>query len=460
MLSDSVKAAPALRSREDAAAAALLAPSAAAGEGAHPSTADFDAWFAGRAAAGRYQVRQIPFGALRGWSFEEGTGDLRHETGRFFSVEGLHVALEHDWYQPILHQPEVGVLGLLAKRFGGELHFLMQAKMEPGNPNLVQLSPTVQATYSNYTRVHRGKGTRYLEYFVGNRRGRVLADALQSELGWWFYRKSNRNMVVEVTDEVAVHEDYRWVTLGQLGELMRRDLLLAMDTRSVLSCLPVPRRERGALLTDVELLSWLTEMRSRRHPSARLVPLARTPGWRVGESSIGHEDGRCFRVVAVSVEADRREVSRWTQPLLEPPGQGVAGFLSRTIDGVRHVLVHARVEPGLVHTVELGPTAQWTPGDHARLTGQDEPPFLDALLTADPARIRYEAVHSEEGGRFRNADSRYLVVEADETQAPLDPPPGYQWVTPGQLTWLLRHGHYVTMEARTLMAGLNLGSVR
>ena len=47
------------------------------------------------------------------------------------------------------------------------LHCLMQAKMEPGNVNPLQLSPTVQATRSNYTQVHRGTGTRYLEYFVG-----------------------------------------------------------------------------------------------------------------------------------------------------------------------------------------------------------------------------------------------------------------------------------------------------
>ncbi len=52
------------------------------------------------------------------------------------------------------------------------------------------------------------------------------------------------------------------------------------------------------------------------------------------------------------------------------------------------------------------------------------------------------------------------MIEADEAQAPLDPPDGYQWVTPGQLTAVLEHGHDVTMEARTLVASLNLGAVR
>lgn len=60
------------------------------------------------------------------------------------------------WDQPIINQPEVGYLGFIVKEFNGVLHFLMQAKIEPGNVNHVQLSPTIQATRSNYTQVHQG----------------------------------------------------------------------------------------------------------------------------------------------------------------------------------------------------------------------------------------------------------------------------------------------------------------
>jgi oxidase EvaA len=119
------------------------------------------------------------------------------------------------------------------------------------------------------------------------------------------------------------------------------------------------------------------------------------------------------------------------------------------------VLVHARVEGGFLDTVELGPTVQYTPGNYAHLPDKERPLFLDTVLEVPPDRIRYEAVHSEEGGRFLNAESRYLVVDADEREAPLDPPPGYAWVTPDQLTWLVRHGHYLNVQARTLLACLN-----
>ncbi|MDX3645347.1 NDP-hexose 2,3-dehydratase family protein [Streptomyces sp. MB09-02B] len=448
----------ALQPREDAATAHRMARSAASTTGAQLSTEAFSHWLRKRRSAHRFHVDRIPFDALQGWSFEEDTGNLVHRSGRFFSVEGLHVTHEQatprQWHQPIIKQPEIGILGILVKEFDGVLHFLMQAKMEPGNRNLLQLSPTVQATRSNYTKVHQGADVKYIDYFVRPGKGRVLADVLQSEHGSWFLHKSNRNMIVEAVGDVPLDEDFCWLTLGQIGQLLHRDNVVNMDSRTVLACAPFPDTATGALHSDTELLSWITAERSRHDVSTRRVPLDALPGWQRSEESIDHEHGRYFRVVAVSVQAGSREVSGWTQPLFEPYGPGVAAFLTRRIDGALHILVHARVEGGFLDTVELGPTVQYTPHNYAHLYGDERPAYLDEVLAAGPDRIHYEALHSEEGGRFLNAESRYLLVEADETTAPLDAPAGYRWVTPGQLTSLVRHGHYVNVQARTLLACL------
>lgn len=449
---------PALRPRENAALPARLAHSAAAGEGATLRTGDFRDWLAERRRAHDFRVDRIPFTELDGWSFHPVTGDLVHDSGRFFTLEGLHVTVNEgpyrEWYQPVIKQPEVGILGILAREFDGVLHFLMQAKMEPGNRNLLQLSPTVQATYSNYTKVHRGADVKYIEYFTQPGRGEVIADVLQSEHGSWFYQKSNRNMIVEAVGEVPLLEDFCWLTLGQIARLLHHDNLVNMDARTVLSCVPYGTGEQGALHSDTELLSWFAGERARHKVQARQVPLDGLPGWTRGAESIDHEAGRYFRAVAVSVQAGSREVARWTQPLLEPCGLGVTAFLTRAIGGVPHVLAHARAEGGFLDTVELAPTVQCNPGNYAHLPAEARPPFLDTVLGADPSRIRYEAVHSEEGGRFLNAESRYLLVDADEAEAPLDPPPGYAWVTVDQLTSLTRHGHYINVQARTLLACL------
>jgi len=434
-----------------------LAQSATARSGAGPSGPALTGWLGQRGHAHTFQVDRIPFAELSGWSFDDATGNLGHHSGRFFTVEGLHVAV-HDpastvlraWQQPIIVQPEVGILGILAKDIGGVLHLLMQAKMEPGNPNMLQLSPTVQATHSNYTRVHDGVAVRYLDYFLTPGRGTVITDVLQSEHGSWFLRKVNRNMIVEVHEDVPPHEDFCWLTVGQIGELLRRDNVVNMDTRTVLACAPATYVESAALHSDTELLSWFATERSRHSLATVRIPLAEVDGWHRDTWTVKRPDERYFKVVAVSVRSDSREVTQWAQPLFEPSRRGIAAFVMRRFGGVPHLLVNARVEGGFLDTVELGPTVQCTPEYH-----DPPPPFLDLVRGARPDRIRYAAVQSEEGGRFLNAENHYLIVDADEHEAPLRPPPHYFWVTPGQLSSLLRHGHYVNMQARSLLAVVN-----
>ncbi|MFI0876483.1 NDP-hexose 2,3-dehydratase family protein [Streptomyces parvus] len=449
---------PSPRPRYDAGPAERLARSASARRGVHTEAAGVPAQLADRARHGGFAVDRVPLDALDGWSFAPRTGNLVHSSGRFFSVEGLRADIEDTegggWQQPVIRQPEVGILGLLAKELGGVLHFLMQAKMEPGNPGLVQLSPTVQATRSNYTQVHRGAGVPYLEYFTDRARGRVLTDTLQSEQGSWFFHKSNRNMVVETRAEVPLLDGFLWLTLSQLNELLHVDNIVNMDSRSVLACLPFEDDDPTAVHTDTALLSWITERRSHHGLRSELMPLASVSGWTRDEWSIAHHDNRYFRVVGVSVRGGNREVSRWTQPLFAPVGTGVVAFLVRRFGGAVHVLARAGAEAGLLGTVELGPTVQCTPENYAHLPPDRQPPFLDAVLSAPAADIRYEAILSEEGGRFLHACGRYLIVDAPARTAPDLPPDGFVWVSAGQLTSLARHSRYLNVQARTLLACL------
>ena len=50
-----------------------------------------------------------------------------------------------------------GILGLLKTNINKTPHYLINAKFEPGNYKFIQLSPTVQATFSNINRTHGGK---------------------------------------------------------------------------------------------------------------------------------------------------------------------------------------------------------------------------------------------------------------------------------------------------------------
>jgi oxidase EvaA len=285
-------------------------------------------------------------------------------------------------------------------------------------------------------------------------------DVLQSEHGSWVYRKSNRNVIVETADDVPVDEDFIWVTLGQVGRLLLLDNVVNMDSRTVLASAPIHRSEPTAALSDPDLLSWFTSEQCRHEVHTKLVPLANVTDWRTDEWCIEHHEGRYFRVMAVRVEASNREVSYWSQPLLEPLGARVSAFLMRRFDGIPHLLARARVEAGLIRTVELGPTVQCVPEFHTHLPIQNRPPFLDIVLNAPAHTIRYSAIHSEEGGRFFHPECQYLLIEATEHQAPSHPPAGFQWITVGQLESLAGHSHNVNVQARTLLSLFNSQAIK
>ncbi|MFI5823392.1 NDP-hexose 2,3-dehydratase family protein [Streptomyces rishiriensis] len=442
------------------------------------SLEQFHSWFAARAGATDYRVKEVPLHSLAGWHSDPDTGNLVHRTGRFYSIEGLRSTVrdgggERSWAQPVIVQPEIGILGILVRTFDGVPHCLMQAKMEPGNVNSLQLSPTVQATHSNYTRVHRGSAVPYLEYFTDPRRGRPLADSLQSEQGSWFLGKRNRNVIVETTEDVPLRDGFCWLTVRQLGELLRLDNLVNMDARCVLAALPSPAADDATVAEDsfagalarsaaapgdaTALLSRFTALKSRRSLVRRRIPLNQVAGWHRTTDRIAHEEGRYFCVIGVDVEAADREVPRWSQPLLAPASRGVIALLTRRTDGVLRLLLRARTEAGTFDTVEFGPTVQCAPRNYPS-DPPGRPPFLDEVLRAPSDRVRFDAVHSEEGGRFHHAQNRYLVVEAAD-DFPEDVPDGYLWATVGETLELLRHAHYLNVEARCLLACLrSLGS--
>ncbi|MEV4682003.1 NDP-hexose 2,3-dehydratase family protein [Streptomyces kurssanovii] len=446
-------------------------------------TTEFHRWFEQRCAANAYKVAQVPLDRLDGWSMEADSGNLVHRSGRFFSVQGLEVtdsgrAVEA-WQQPIIVQPEHGILGILVKEFDGVPHCLLQAKMEPGNVNLVQLSPTVQATKSNYMRVHGGRPVPYLEHFVAPRGGEVLFDALQSEQASWFLAKRNRNMIVRTDADIPVLDDFCWLSFDQIAELLQTDDLVNMDTRTVLSgavALRRPAAGRGAhpgddtfdgalvrswqqdgrsLHNTVELLSWFTEAKGRCTLSRRLVPLAGLADWSRRDGIVAHAEDRHFTVLGVGVEASNREVTGWSQPMFAPRSQGVIAFLAKRVEGVLHLLVQARIETGALDRIEMAPTVQCQPADYLadRAGGPDPagcPPYLDTVLAAGREQIRFDAVQSEEGGRFYHAQSRYLLVEVDD-DFPLEAPAGFTWMTVRQLIGFVRYGSHLNVEARSLL---------
>lgn len=156
------------------------------------------AWLAEQNKIVKVKLNKTTFKNMQSWIFNDNR--IQHDSGKFFSINGIRIktnwgSISH-WDQPIINQPKIGFLGFITKEFHGILHFLVQAKIEPGNVNYLQLLHTLQAIRSNYTQVHRGKKPLYLEYFQKAKPHQILLDQLQSEQGARFFKKRNRNIII------------------------------------------------------------------------------------------------------------------------------------------------------------------------------------------------------------------------------------------------------------------------
>ena len=101
------------------------------------------------------------------WFYDDYNGEILNLKRSFFSITGMRFFRNNRFVheQPMIIQPEIGYLGIICKEIDGVLNFLMQAKIEPGNVNHVQISPTIQATKSNFIRAHGGRLPSYFSYF-------------------------------------------------------------------------------------------------------------------------------------------------------------------------------------------------------------------------------------------------------------------------------------------------------
>lgn len=459
----------------------------AVSDGIMPSSEVF-AWIQNQNALVRSEISQIPLEKMRGWHCSD--DKIAHESGHFFSIEGIRITTNYGyvptWSQPIINQPEIGFLGMIVKRINGVLHFLVQAKIEPGNINVVQISPTLQATRSNYTRVHKGRSPLYLEYFNGGKKVRILVDQLQSEQGARFLHKRNRNIIVEVdsAEDLPVYENFCWVTLRQIKELMQFPNVVNMDTRTVISCITYGGyTEKNLLLLSAfnviknsnqdkissnlysilsrdnhihdfnELIQWITALKFKYELTVSSIPLKEIQDWIMDGNTIRHKQAKYFSVIGVNVEIANREVVSWDQPMVKASQEGIAAFIVKRINGIYHFLVQAKLEAGNFDVLELAPTVQCLTGNYRKGDNEYNVPYLDIVLNARPEQIWYSVYQSEEGGRFFHEQNLNMIVEVSE-DSKVEEGGNYCWMTLNQLLSFVVYNNYVNISARSIMSAI------
>lgn len=411
------------------------------------------------------------------WLYDREEGRVRNRNRSFFSIAGLrHIQQDGTLLeQPILLQEEIGYLGILCKEFDGVMHFLMQAKIEPGNVNKIQISPTIQATKSNFTQRHGGAKPPYLDYFLNTSRYEVVVDQIQSEQSSRFYKKRNRNILLRVEEDVPVLPSHRWMTLGQLKRLMREDNLVNMDARTVLSGIPFSELR----LSDVELLQlddafqdkpflrsvfvgdrenglqkvypYINDLKMFSEGRAEFMPLHELGDWELANGEFVCRKPWPFKVTFCDISIEGREVKHWQQPLFEAMGVAVFGLLCCEENGILKFLVRATPEVGCFDLVELGPTVQReaVPVAERERTAVDK--LFDAHLQTGEG-IFFDHLLSEEGGRFYCEQNRNVLLRVKQEELPDPLPEGYFLLDYRTLNQLVQVNNTLNIQLRNLLS--------
>lgn len=412
------------------------------------------------------------------WHYDSIHGDIRNKDGSFFQIKGLqriegNAVLQE---QPIIIQNEIGYLGIIGKEIDGVLYFLMQAKIEPGNVNKIQISPTIQATKSNFMQAHGGRAPAYLEYFSNKRSYEIVVDQIQSEQSSRFLGKRNRNIIIIIDDDIEVRESHKWMTLGQIKQLMAYDNLVNMDTRTVISCIPFSLRDFSykelshirSLFKDESFFNsiffgnsgadinriyqYMNDVKMLDKSEVQLVDLYSLNSWSFDSEGEFCSDSGEFRMVYCNIEIDGREVRQWSQPLIQADGQSTFGLMYCIDNGVRKYLIQTKSEVGCFDKIEVGPSVQV--GPYEKQYNSVEKLFYHNLTNNQG--VEFCGLFSEEGGRFYQEQNRNVVMHIHKEDIDSNMPDGYFWADYHTLNILIQFNNCLNIQLRNLLSILDI----
>ena len=417
----------------------------------------FEKWFQNQKKKNKINTKIINLSELDKWNSDSVA--ISHDSKKFFKVVGLKVIsnfFKKNWDQPIIVQNELGVLGIIKNNKNKK--YLLQAKVEPGNKNKLQLSPTVQATKSNYNQVHEGKKVPYLEYFLNNNKAKFIN---QTEQGFRYLEKYNSNVLIKINTKIKVRPNFCWFTLNDLLKLIKKKNIINMDTLSVFSSHINKEKKDIALNTNKKLRLWISRYDQKYYLKRKIVPLIKLKDWIYNDKKIVHKNKKHFSIIGVSSKANKREIGQWHQPIIKGKDKAFVGYLIKKFNNTNHYLCRYILKPGLKKsalTSSVNTSDIKNFQNDKNLTNFQKKIlkniFLNKTFHKDSL---FENTLSDEGGRFYHCQISYKAILLSE-YFNIDIPPKYIWVSQNQMIDMIKNKK-LDIEARLLFGCINLKNI-
>ena len=287
-------------------------------------------------------VKKIHLTELTKWIYNK--REIFHESKKFFRIIGLRVQSnfynKRSWDQPIIVQNEIGILGIIKNLKTNK--YLLQAKVEPGNINKIQISPTVQATQSNYSRIHGGKSIPFIKFF--KRKNKNFS--LQTEQAFRYYNKKNSNIITFVSKKIKLDGKFRWFSKSEIFNLLKEKNLINMDTLSVFSTFIKKKKIDLPLNSQKKIINWKNSLNKKYFLRNKIVSLGLINDWSLTKKKIFHKTNNYFSVIGIKVKTNEREITDWCQPIIEGSKMAFVGYLVKKIKKTDHYLCRYILKPG------------------------------------------------------------------------------------------------------------------
>ena len=404
------------------------------------------------------KVERVNLKNINNWIFNESV--IYHKKRKFFSILPYkfktNFGEKKNWDQPLILQNEIGIVGIIKKKGITGDQYLLQAKIEPGNINAIQLAPTVQATKSNYLRVHGGKDTKYLNFFRKKGQNYKIISKLQlSEQGTRYFGKLNNHILLELkSGELKLHSKFIWVTKENLNYLTKKKNILNMDTISVFSCsikqnpIDFPKNSFSKIRNKIK------NFKKKYYIKKIKSSFKDLNSWKIKDKKIFDIKKNFFSVIGIDVKTNAREIKKWGQPLINDHSISFNGFLLKKFNQTNHYLLQLVLEPGFESPKFTSTVAIKNLDKKKDKTNSVK--YFEFFIKK--RNIMLDIINSDEGGRFYRNEARNIVVLLNKNRT-LRLFNNYIWASHNQVVEMINK-NLLAIEARNLFACFNIDKIK
>ena len=138
--------------------------------------------------------------------------------------------------QPLFCSKGNAIFGLIVRKVEDEYKALVSVKKFIGS-NSFEVAPTIQKEFIERNDIKDNIEDIFFKQLDNN--PKILVDVYLSEEGGRFYHEQNRNIIIEVEDEIQLPDDYCFVSLGTIKKLIKMTQLVNIQLRNLVSLINV-----------------------------------------------------------------------------------------------------------------------------------------------------------------------------------------------------------------------------